>query len=259
MIRGRWVPAVAILGAVLGAVGLGVTTLQKQDAEDTAVVSATELNKLAEQNQAACKRLGVAAAEKVLGPGVCQQTKQIVDRPGPPGKTGAAGSQGVQGAPGPGPSSAQVAAAVASYCEGGRCDGRGPSVAQVAQAVASYCNAKGECRGPVGVAGKDSTVAGPQGVQGPQGVPGESATAEQVAAAVTTYCGQDSSPCQGKAGAPGQPGADSTVPGPPGPQGIPGVDSSAEKCSNASGELQQITVQTGDPLQPAKVLVCVLK
>lgn len=254
MIRHRKITtAIILLSFLMAGVSLFIVTRQKTAAVDQAVASQAELNDLATKNKAACLRDPVQAA-KVLGPGVCQQAKEIAERPGPPGKQGPQGIPGGPGSPGPQgppPSDSQVARAVASYCAGGRCAGPGPSVSQVAQAVASYCNAKGECRGPVGIPGKDSTVPGPPGVQG------EAATAEQIASAVSSYCGQDSQPCRGKDGAPGQPGADSTVPGPPGPEGSPGPDSSVAKCASLNGELKKITVQT-PTLEPADILVCVL-
>lgn len=136
--------------------------------------------------------------------------------------------RGAAGAPGPGPSSAQIQIAVTSYCAASRC-GTGPTAAQVAQAVATYCRSDGRCRGPAGKTasgspgadGKDGTD-GAAGASGAPGAPGESATADQVAAAVSTYCGAHNQ-CAGPAGsdgtsATGAPGS----PGAPGASGAPG-------------------------------------
>lgn len=62
---------------------------------------------------------------------------------GSPGADGATGADGAQGAPGPGPTDAQVAAAVSAYCA-----------------------ARGECMGSPGAEGG-------QGAPGPSGPPGE--------------------------------------------------------------------------------------
>lgn len=143
--------------------------------------------------------------------------KQVVGSPGVPGLNGlpgAPGSAGVPGATGPGPSSAQVAAAVAAYCTGGRCAGKGPTAAQVAAAVSAYCSKRTDCTGPSGSRGE-------QGIEGKQGPP---PTGDQVASAVAQYCGQETKPCRG------DDGADSTVPGPVGPSGGPGRGISSVSC-----------------------------
>lgn len=241
-----------ILGAILALLALVVLALYGVGRNEQAKAADQTLGDLASQVQAACKA-NPTDARKVFGD-VCGTAKTITERPaGEKGDPGAAGQPGATGPPGPAPSAAQVAAAVSSYCAGGKCTGKSPSASQVAAAVAAYCNAKGECRGP-SVTGSPGAQGSPgvAGQQGQQGAPGEPATGEQVAAGVASYCGQASDPCKGKDGAPGAPGQQ-------GPQGIPGPDSSAEKCAAMTGELQQITVQTDDPLQPAKVLVCVLK
>lgn len=151
------------------------------------------------QNQAA-----LANQVKALG-----GTPVVEPKRGDPGTPGAPGPQGRQGVPGSPPSAAQVAAAVASYCTGGRCAGKGPSSAQVAAAVSAYCNAKGQCRGPDGVPGSQGSPGsdgsdGSDGQQGPAGPQGPGPTDAQVAAGVTAYCGQDSKPCQGPTGAQGR-------------------------------------------------------
>lgn len=192
MIRRSWLfPAVAVVGMLTGAAGLVVTSLQKTDAVDRAESSEVELNDLAAKNQAACRRLGVVAAEKALGPGVCQQTKQIVDRPvkgdpgepgargavgpagpvGPQGKTGPAGPQGPPGKPGPA-GAAPGCLILVSKCQGGQ----GP------QGVPGLTGDQGPAgsQGPVGPAGPQGETGpkgpegptGPTGPMGPQGIPG---------------------------------------------------------------------------------------
>lgn len=128
----------------------------------------------------------------------------VVPTVGPQGETGRTGRTGQRG---PGPSTAQVAAAVATYCAvTGACAGHGPTSAQVAAAVVSYCDSRGHCAGPAGNSGDT----GPSGPQGPQG-PGPSA--DQVATAVASYC-SDHDGCQGPKGDPGPTG-------PEGPAGYP--------------------------------------
>lgn len=231
MIRHRKLTtAIILLSFLMAAVSLFIVARQKRDAEDVAASSQVELSNLAAQNQAACKRLGVAEAEKVLGRGVCQQAKEIVDRPGPPGQPGAqgpigpvgpAGPRGPQGEPGPvGPRGPQGVA------------GPPPGCALLSSGCIGATGATGET-GPQGVPGPAGTAGeqGPKGETGPAGPQGET----------------------GPAGPTGPQGPQ----GEPGPQGIPGPDSSVAKCAELNGELKKVTVQTPD-LQPTDILVCVL-
>lgn len=112
--------------------------------------------------------------------------------------------QVIIGDQGPGPTPAQIAAAVSEYCSGGRCEGSGPTKAQVSAAVAEYC-ADGACRGEPG-ADAPPAPAGKQGERGP------GPTAEQIAAAVDAYCAAGA--CRGADGTNGSDGAN----------GLPGKD-----------------------------------
>lgn len=190
MTRSRFLfPAVAMVSLLIAGASLAITTMQKQDAEDTATVTAVELNRLAEQNQAACKRLGVAAAEKVLGRGVCQQAKEIVERPGPPGQPGARGPigpQGIQGPPGPqgevGPQGPRGVAgpppgcALLSTACVGATGQAGPTGETGPQGVAGPVGERGPAgeQGPKGETGPQGETGptGPQGEQGPPGIQG---------------------------------------------------------------------------------------
>lgn len=230
MIRHRKLTtAIILLSFLMAGVSLFIVTRQKTAAVDSAVASQVELQELAERNQAACKRLGVAAAERVLGAGVCGKAKEIVDRPppqGPRGETGARGPAGPVGPPGPqgvqGPQGEPGPRGVQGL------PGPPPGCALLSTGCVGATGETGATgpQGPQGVAGEagpkgDPGAAGPQGEQGPQGIPGET--------------------------------------GPQGPQGIPGPDSSVARCADLNGELKRITVQTGaPPLQPAEILVCVL-
>jgi len=226
MMRGKWLfPGIAVAGFLLGATGLIVTTVQKQTAETGQAVARSELQGLAEKNQAACKA-DRAQAEKILGAGVCQQTKEIVERPpaekGDPGEPGARGAVGPQGPAGPqGPIGPE-----------GIAGPRGP---------------QGVTGPPPGCALLTSGCVGAQGTQGPAGEAGPAGARGEPG-----LQGE-----QGEAGPKGETGET----GPQGPPGIPGPDSSAVKCAEAGGELQRLTVRTSDslPTDTAEILVCVLQ
>lgn len=131
-------------------------------------------------------------------------------------------------------------------------DGRTPTAAElqplVKSSVASYCT-EDRCVGKTGAAGKDAPPVSDERLS------------TMIDQALTSYCAQRND-CKGADG------ADSTVPGPTGPtgpqgatgdQGPAGPDSSAAKCAAMTGELQELTVTTTDPLTQVKILVCVLK
>lgn len=226
MTRDSWLfRGIAVVGFVLGAAGLIVTSIQKQDAEDGQAATASELQDLAAKNQAACKRLGTAAAEKALGAGVCQQTKQIVDRPveGPQGERGARGPAGPEGPQGPagkaGPAGPQGKPGPAGVTPGclilvSKCQGgQGP------QGVPGLT-------GPPGVDG----ATGPEGPEGPKGPEGPA----------------------GPQGPTGPAGPE----GPQGPQGIPGPAS--PDCPDGSTLQKQQVLTTEQPVAGVWILACVL-
>lgn len=86
-------------------------------------------------------------------------------------------------------------------------DGHTPTAAElqplVAAAQATYC-ASGRCEGKPGTPG----VPGANGTPGADGKDAPPVTAEQlqplVAAGITAYCGQESKPCEGQPGSPGK-------------------------------------------------------
>lgn len=135
-----------------------------------------------------------------------QALKEQVERLG--GKPVAEPGEPNQGAPGPGPTAAQVRAAVADYCIGDRC---APTVtrSQVAAAIADYC-AGGTCKGRDGKdggAGADGAD-GTNGTDGTDGATGPGPTDEQIAAAVADYCADGR--CNGEPGKDGADGKDAT-------------------------------------------------
>lgn len=134
-------------------------------------------------------------------------------------------TQTVTQAPVP-PSQASIELAVAMYCARTTC-GSGPTAAQVARAVSTYCTLNGKCQGPAGKSGVSGSpgsigASGASGSNGTNGSDGASVTPDQVAQAVTNYCAaQSGGTCKGepgtngKDGAPGSPPADFTftIPG----------------------------------------------
>lgn len=232
MIRHRKITtAIILLSFLMAGVSLFIVTRQKTAAVDQAVASQAELNDLATKNKAACLRDPVQAA-KVLGPGVCQQAKEIAERPvqGPQGEPGARGPAGPQGERGPrglpGPAGPRGPQGVA---------GPPPGCAL----LSTGCVGAAGQTGPAGPAG----ATGPQGEQGPKGEQGEQGPEGPIGQA------GESGP-MGPAGPQGPKGEQ-------GPQGIPGPDSSVAKCAELNGELKKLTVQT-PTLEPADILVCVL-
>lgn len=82
------------------------------------------------------------------------------------------------------PTNEQIALAVSNYCTNtAKCDGKNPTQIQVLQAVAQFCDG-GICKG---TDGRDAVV-----------------TADQILAAVTTYCSNER--CRGATGATGAAG-----------------------------------------------------
>jgi hypothetical protein len=157
----------------------------KNDQIEEKTQQAAQGKSLAQQVQDACRDNSKDTAD--LGQ-LCSTAndvvRQVTGPAGDPGPTGATGASG------PGPSSTQVARAVASYCAGGVCDGKDVTASQVSAAVAQYCNANGECKGPVGQAGADGSTgqAGQDGAKGEPGDPGPPPSDEQITTAVQSYC-----------------------------------------------------------------------
>lgn len=184
---------------VMAAIGLGIALISHR--VDTLAVqleeSRTDRTSLrAELNEQEAASQALAEQVKRLG------GKPVVDPPATP----------TQGERGPGPTEAQVKAAVADYCAGDRCK---PTVSrsQVAAAVADYC-AGGLCQGKDGTnggPGADGTdgTSGTDGTDGADGAPGPGPTDEQIAAAVEAYCADGK--CRGDKGEKGDPGADGSV------------------------------------------------
>jgi hypothetical protein len=192
MVAIAWV-IVALL-AVLILTWLVVTVVSQSDQiHEQQVTNAAQDQALAEAN----RRLTQAGEQPVTTP--------------PAGPPGAVGERG------PGPSDAQVAAAVASYCQVSRsCGGKLPTAQQVAAAVSSYCRG-GACVGHAGPAGRPG-VAGAAGAPGSPGETGPAPTTAEIAAAVTAYC--SGGRCTGPTGPAGSTGST----GPAGPAGRDGED-----------------------------------
>lgn len=132
----------------------------------------------------------------------------------------------ITGPPGPGPSNAEIALAVANYCaQHENCTGT-PSPSQVFAAVKAYCSAGAVCRGSKGSPGPRGPrgtgapgAVGPSGASGAPGAPGPGPTDQQIASAVAAYCD-----------------AHGGCTGPAGPKGDTGVGISSIDCEGPSAD-----------------------
>lgn len=229
MTRDSWVfRGIAVAALLIGGAGFLITTLQKQDAETGQAAAQNELADLAAKNRAACVRMGANAAEKVLGRGVCQQAKEIVERPvegkqGEPGARGPVGPQGPQGAQGP----AGPAGPTGPVGPAGR-NGASPGCLILVT----------QCRGPEGPPGVPGLTgptgpAGETGATGPTGPQGETGPKGETGAIGP----------QGETGAKGEQG----IPGPAGPP-----------CEPGSTLQKQQVLTTEAPVTGVWILACVL-
>lgn len=204
------------------AAGIVVLWIYGATQKDDKQQAQAELVQLAEANQAACKRSPTEAA-RILGPGVCAKSKEIVDRPpaekGDPGARGPIGPAGPAGPPGPrGPSGPAGANGPAPGC----------------LILVSKCQGVQGPRGLQGLTGPSGAVgeAGPAGPQGPAGEAGPKGE-------------------QGEQGTQGIQGEQ----GPAGPQGPPGP--AGPSCPSGS-TLQTRHINTTEEPTGTAVLVCVL-
>ncbi|GAA1970153.1 hypothetical protein GCM10009754_49890 [Amycolatopsis minnesotensis] len=190
----RLKPAVLALAVALAGVGFLVisqltATTDKETADRRADTATGQARSLAAQVTDACARGGPAAAE--LG-AACQQAAEV-DRSGTP----------------PAPPPAAVRTAVFDYCathDGCRGpSGAAPDVDAIVNTVVAHI--------PTPRPGQD----GRDGTDGHDGTPAPAITPDQIAAAVTAYCGDPAAPCRGTTGPSGPPG----IPGAP---GVPGRD-----------------------------------
>lgn len=190
----RWVPWVLAV-VVLAALGVGYlvtttsTTAQtdKQVAVGQRDATAQQATTLADQVAAACAAGGATAAD-LQRVGACQQAAQVQSTPVP--------VPGPKGDQGPGPTTEQINAAVASWLfKNPPPAGRAPTVAEIAAAVTDYMTANPAQPGRAPTAAEISNaVAGwfadhpvRDGVDGTNGRDGKDApapTAEQIQAAV---------------------------------------------------------------------------
>jgi hypothetical protein len=129
-----------------------------------------------------------AAFVKFCSDGRCTGPAGKDGTPAADGKDGANGANGKDGASLP-PSGEMVLAAVTTYCSvSGQCVGPagkdgGPPPAEVVLAAVQQVCANNACVGPMGPAGADSTVPGPEGPAGPPGEPGRGLQSQ--------FCGDD--------------------------------------------------------------------
>jgi hypothetical protein len=223
--------------AVVLIVSLGWNAWQQIAAQTRAQVYQQSAVSLAEQVQHACESQGSLDLD---GRDLCQQADDVVEGGTPvpnPGPTVTTTAEPIPVAPTnaqmdsalerycdthdclPGPTSAQVRAALADLCSEIRCrgaDGKDstvpgspPTDAQLDAAQARYCDAHNECRGPGGANGADG-----RGLLSMQ-----CAVGGWIVKYTDGLTDDAAGLCQGPQGVHGEQGPASTVPGPEGPQG----------------------------------------
>jgi len=157
--------------------GLALVLLVWHDLQLRAETAETSAASLAQQVQTECETNGEL---RIDGRDLCDQADEVAENvpaealPGPQGERGPAGVQGAQGRTGPGPTAAQIAAAVDDWCKAGMCkgeDGEDSTVPGPTGEPGQDSTVPGPM-GPAGPAGADSTVPGPPGVHGEQGPAG---------------------------------------------------------------------------------------
>ena len=177
------VAALAVVAVMMLKIGAASRQLDKQAKIIASLVSIGN----GAQNQ--LKQLGVTPSQPAPA--------QVIAQAGPPGP------QGAVGATGPGPSDAQVQAAVQAYLTAHPIAGQPPTSEQVAAVVTVYM----------------TQHPAPSGAAGPTGAQGPPPTDAQIAAAVAAWEQTHPAP-SGPPGPPGPSGVGET--GPQGPQGEPG-------------------------------------
>jgi len=143
-------------------------------------------------------------------------------------------TSGARGTRGPGPTQAQIDAAVNDYCSfRNDCIGI-PSRAQVAAAVRAFCSA-GACRGTRGARGPS----GSPGASGAAGDTGPGPSDQEISDAVTAYCAAHGN-CTGPAG----PKGDTGDPGAAGAAGSPGRGIASVDCTGLG--IDQLVIHFDD-------------
>lgn len=193
----KWVPW-AIIVAVVAALAVGwlltgtasTAVGDKTAAETQRDATRQQAGTLADQVTQACAA-GGSTAEELNRVGACQQARQVKIDPTP-----------IPGPRGPGPTAAEIQAAVASYLVANPPPaGRAPTAAEVSAAVAQYLAAHPPEPGrPPTAAEIASAVATYFAANPPRdGEKGRPPTAEEIQAAVNTYLAAHP-PAQGPAG-----------------------------------------------------------
>lgn len=190
--------AIVTLGVLLGLVALSVVHLQERaDQTAEALDRARQGSAIRQSTIDLLQQQQEMLRDQILGLGEEPAVPEDAMPSGPPGPAGP---------PGRAPTVTEVMIAVQAYLQANPPPaGRPPNDEEIAAAVASYCSS-GLCEGPEG----------PQGGSGPAGPQGPGPSDEQIAAAVAAWCGDGR--CQGDPGPQGEPGAT----GPRGSQGPAG-------------------------------------
>jgi hypothetical protein len=216
------VAAVATLLSLIVVGALAVTVISQKDtvrqkADKSVVDTKASKPALEATNDQAttAKRLAKSTKKDVVQNRVLlRETRTVLKQVGILGPRGLAGATGARGGVGPGPTTLQIAIAVAAYCETHTC-GQPPTTQQVADAIAIYCQSH-ECRGPEG-------PTGPPGTQGDRGAAGTDGA-------------------NGAAGADGAPGAQGAT----GATGATGPPIASFTFTDPAGVVQVCTDPDGD-------------
>lgn len=237
----RWYVVLAALGVTLGLLvftNVRLDSMNSKQARQARTVTA--LSSYLGGAQAQMKAAGITPSQPA--------PSQIIAQAGPPGP---------QGSQGPGPSDAQVQAAVQAYLTAHPIAGQPPTTDQIAAVVAVYMVQHPAATGATGPAGSQGApgpapsdsqiqaavavwetahpVVAPSGPAGPQGVPGASGASGAPGVGATGPQGS-----QGEPGSPGQPGAS-------GASGEPGQAPSGWTYTDALGVTHTCSPSTGTP------------
>jgi hypothetical protein len=193
------VVAGALLVAACGVVYVG---WQLSRSDQTIAAQETESKDVAADVQTICAQGGTAAV-KLVAAGLCEKTKEIVERPGPVGPRGDKGASGPKGDTGP---PGTPCAPTNPACRGPR---GAPGPAPACLLAATKCVGPTGVIGPKGVKGdKGDSVKGDKGDPGEsvKGDPGESIKGDKGEPGQSPPCLDTPMMCQGAAGQDGAPG-----------------------------------------------------
>lgn len=186
--------AVAVLAALVVLTMVNIwTAVSLQQSDQSLSAASAESKDVAVDTQTLCNRNNQTARD-LRTAGLCDKTKQIVERPGPPGPRGETGAAGAPGPVGPqGPAGPQGSPGPAG--PSGKA-GTSPACLLLVSACSGPQGPKGDTgpAGPAGAAGEQGP-AGAQGEQGPKGDTGQTGPQGEIGAQGSPGVGISSSQC----------------------------------------------------------------